>query len=245
MNFAKAQFTKQCSRDKVQMLIDIDVFKKDTTAQDILHYLQSPYEVIIKTYNDCYEKSWEDVQAKYSTERAGKDIMKEFYEIQKSMSDLLEQYGIDEGKRNFSDFFEIVDKDIKIEDYHVTQEEYQLSGKRVLYEYLIDTLLGENSKMYRKCAKIEVRPLIPIDIMAKPNISLRGILFELKAVRFLSLTILVIFARRLLAPETREKINQEMDRLNRLTEKNKIDYITKIKVVVCNEKCPCCGRICG
>ena len=30
-----------------------------------------------------------------------------------------------------------------------------------------------------------------------------------------------------------------------MTEKDKLSYIDMIKVVICNQMCPCCGRICG
>ncbi len=68
--------------------------------------------------------------------------MKEFYDILKVFLELIEQCGIDESKKAFSDIFEIADKDIKVENLSVTQEEYQQEGKRVLHEYFVDTLLS-------------------------------------------------------------------------------------------------------
>ena len=30
-----------------------------------------------------------------------------------------------------------------------------------------------------------------------------------------------------------------------MTEKDKVAYVNKIRVNICDQKCPCCGRICG
>ena len=59
---------------------------------------------------------------------------------------------------------------------HLTQEEYQNEGKRVLYEYFVDTLLCENPDLVRKCAKIEVKPLTPLNIITKASPILKNIL---------------------------------------------------------------------
>lgn len=51
--------------------------------------------------------------------------------------------------------------------------------------------------------------------------------------------------KQLLNPEVKAKVLKEADDLENFIEKDKIDYINSLNVVVCNEKCPCCGRICG
>ena len=58
MTFSQKEFERDNSRDKVQTLIDIDIFRKETTSEQILEYLEFPYDVILKKYDSCYEKSW-------------------------------------------------------------------------------------------------------------------------------------------------------------------------------------------
>jgi hypothetical protein len=39
MNIQKERFANQITRDKIQNLIDIHIFRKDTPEIDVLHYL--------------------------------------------------------------------------------------------------------------------------------------------------------------------------------------------------------------
>lgn len=67
----------------------------------------------------------------------------------------------------------------------------------------------------------------------------------MKSIKHLSLKNLVKFLKRLLSAELSNKLKEEIDKINKLSEKDKVNYINRIRVVVCKEKCPCCGRICG
>lgn len=53
------------------------------------------------------------------------------------------------------------------------------------------------------------------------------------------------FVKKMNIPETRNSFFQEIEDLSKLTDKDKMGYKSMIRVVVCTEKCPCCGRICG
>ena len=90
-----------------------------------------------------------------------------------------------------------------------------------------------------------MKPIVPLNIITKASAILTGIFSEIKAIKYLSLTNLVKFVKRLLSQEIKAKFLKEVDELHKLTEKDKLNYVDMIKVVVCNQKCPCCGRICG
>ena len=49
----------------------------------------------------------------------------------------------------------------------------------------------------------------------------------------------------MISPETKTTFAEEIELLSKMNEKDRLSYIDMIRVVVCNEKCPCCGRICG
>ncbi len=61
--------------------------------------------------------------------------------------------------------------------------------------------------MIRKCAKVDVKPIIPIDIVTKTSAVLRSILLEVKNSKLLTVTNLAKFTKKLLTPETRDKIS--------------------------------------
>ena len=56
---------------------------------------------------------------------------------------------------------------------------------------------------------------------------------------------IVKFTKRLLDPKVKAKFAEEIEDLNQLNYYEKFEYIERIRAIVCNEKCPCCGRICG
>ena len=53
------------------------------------------------------------------------------------------------------------------------------------------------------------------------------------------------FVKKMLTPDIRNNFVKEIERISQMNEKDKVKFVGQIKVVVCNEKCPCCGRICG
>ena len=53
------------------------------------------------------------------------------------------------------------------------------------------------------------------------------------------------FVSKLLQPEVKNKIIEELDDISKTVEKDKAEFIKSIKVRVCTAKCPGCGRICG
>jgi len=82
-------------------------------------------------------------------------------------------------------------------------------------------------------------------MITKASPILKSLLIELKAVKYLSLTNIVKFVKKLLDPKIKAKLVEEVEDMNQLKDKDKLEYIDRIRVVVCNEKCPCCGRVCG
>lgn len=54
MHIASTEFHKENSRDKIQSLIDQEIFKKESGEQKILDYLEKPYETIVNKYENCY-----------------------------------------------------------------------------------------------------------------------------------------------------------------------------------------------
>ena len=109
----------------------------------------------------------------------------------------------------------------------------------------MDTLLCEKPDLIRKCAKIEVKPLYNLNIMKKASPILKNLLTLLKDVKYLSLTNIVKFVKKLLDPKIKAHFFEEVEGLNQLKDQDKFEYINRIRVVVCYQKCPCCGRICG
>lgn len=77
------------------------------------------------------------------------------------------------------------------------------------------------------------------------SITLRRILLEIKAIKYFSMTNLPKFIKQILKPEIKNKILNDLEENSKPNDKDKTEFINLIKVVVCNEKCPCCGRICG
>lgn len=67
----------------------------------------------------------------------------------------------------------------------------------------------------------------------------------MKGIKYLSLTNLVKFVKYLLNAENTSKFRVEVEKVCQLDLKDKVNYLKMIKVNVCNQKCPCCGRICG
>jgi hypothetical protein len=51
------------------------------------------------------------------------------------------------------------------------------------------------------------------------------------------------FVKKLLTSETRNLYTKELDDISKLSPKDRDSYL--IKGSICNQKCPCCGRICG
>lgn len=43
MRFTIKAFERENTRDKIQTLLDIDIFKKERTPEEILEYLEYPY----------------------------------------------------------------------------------------------------------------------------------------------------------------------------------------------------------
>ena len=63
------------------------------------------------------------------------------YELFVRLQTIFDDNNIDASKTNFSDIFEIIDKDGKTLNMEGDHEKYLEDGKRVLFEYFIDTLL--------------------------------------------------------------------------------------------------------
>jgi hypothetical protein len=120
-----------------------------------------------------------------------------------------------------------------------------LEGKRVLFEYFMDALLSEDTTKIRKCANIVVRPKHKLRMETMISATLRRILGEIRSIKYLSMTNLTKFVTNMLSPYIRGKISQETEDISELSIKDRDNYTNMIKVVVCSEKCPCCGRICG
>ena len=53
------------------------------------------------------------------------------------------------------------------------------------------------------------------------------------------------FVKRMLTPEIRDIYTKKLDEVSQLNTRDRMIYNDMIRVVICNEKCPCCGRICG
>ena len=66
----------------------------------------------------------------------------------------------------------------------------------------------------RRCAKIEVKPLASLNIITKASPILKSLLTELKDVKYLSLTNIVKFVKKLLDSKTKAKFVEEVDKLN-------------------------------
>ena len=90
-----------------------------------------------------------------------------------------------------------------------------------------------------------VRPIKPLTTLIKSTTELRGVLMELKSIKYLSLTNLIKFVKKLLTAKIRSKFQDGINKANKLTPKDKHEFINSIRVIICNQKCPCCGRICG
>lgn len=63
---------------------------------------------------------------------------------------------------------------------HITQEDYETEGKKVIYEYFIDILTSSAPEKIRKCLEVEVKPIIPLNIILSINPILSEILSRLK-----------------------------------------------------------------
>ena len=61
MNEQKKSFLKTNSRDQIQDFMDMHTFSKNSTDQEILQYLEYPYDMIMKEYLSRYESSWHDL----------------------------------------------------------------------------------------------------------------------------------------------------------------------------------------
>jgi hypothetical protein len=55
----------------------------------------------------------------------------------------------------------------------------------------------------------------------KSSFELRGVLMELKSIKYLSLTNLIKFVKKLLTAEIRSKFQDEIDKISKLTPKDK------------------------
>jgi len=53
------------------------------------------------------------------------------------------------------------------------------------------------------------------------------------------------FTKRLLSIENWQKYQDIIDSKTMMNEEDKINYFNSVRVVVCEQTCPCCGRICG
>ena len=61
MNEQKKSFLKTNSRDQIQDFMDMHTFSKNSTDQEILQYLEYPYDMIMNEYLSRYELSWRDL----------------------------------------------------------------------------------------------------------------------------------------------------------------------------------------
>ena len=67
MKSEQKEFEKFYSRKMIQDLIDADVFKKDSSEETILNYLEFPFDIILKQYSLSYEASWSKLEMNYTT----------------------------------------------------------------------------------------------------------------------------------------------------------------------------------
>ena len=67
----------------------------------------------------------------------------------------------------------------------------------------------------------------------------------MKDIKYLTLTNLIKFVKKLLTVEIRSKFSDEIEKVCQFNLKDRVNYNNVIKVIICNQKCPCCGRICG
>jgi hypothetical protein len=67
MNNQQSLFRRENKREKIQTLVDMDIFRKETSEDNILDYLENPYDLICSKYDSCYEISWDDLRSRYET----------------------------------------------------------------------------------------------------------------------------------------------------------------------------------
>ena len=67
----------------------------------------------------------------------------------------------------------------------------------------------------------------------------------MKTLKNLSLTNFVKFVKKMISQPVRTNLIENINKQCKLNDKDKLEYIDKIKVVICDQQCPCCGRICG
>ena len=53
------------------------------------------------------------------------------------------------------------------------------------------------------------------------------------------------FIERFLSEYFLKKLESRLKDIYLFTSEEKLNFVNKIRVVLCSEKCPCCGRICG
>ena len=42
------------------------ILRHETNPEEILAYLENPYDAVLDKYNSCYEESWKNLSWKYS-----------------------------------------------------------------------------------------------------------------------------------------------------------------------------------
>ena len=105
MVLQKKVFTSDNTREKIQTLIDIDIFKMQTKGERILEYLENPYKIIEEKYINCYQLSWENLKLKYATEHTAYNILNQFYELIATLKNIFDSNELDDSKKMFSDLF--------------------------------------------------------------------------------------------------------------------------------------------
>ena len=65
MNKHESIFRKENKREKIQSLIDMDIFNKETSEDRILDYLEDPFSLVCNKYENLYEMSWNDLRSRY------------------------------------------------------------------------------------------------------------------------------------------------------------------------------------
>lgn len=114
-----------------------------------------------------------------------------------------------------------------------------------MFNYLVDILLCDDPHKIRKCAGVEIKPINEINLGINAKDTTKELLTKLKDLDLFTVTNLVKFLKKMVEKQSKEKINKDIREQMTLSEKHHLEYRSLIKVVICPEKCPCCGRICG
>ena len=246
----KINFKNNFKREYVQEKMDSNYFSlnKAKNLEELYEYIINPKKELENEYNQLYLKQIEELQKELWSNKKILELLKQFLE---RINIMFKKISIifDESNCYLKDLFRFQSKKDQNDEKQLPLLRYSDEISVFLYTYINDLFFVERKK-FSKVLFVDdnieaelIESFFSIDFMLNESP------FPKTFVENFTKTKRKIYNPIKFLNSLGEVINDLIPKIDieflSLSQTNRNDFISEIKIIICDEKCPCCNRLCG